>query len=613
MSAVVLARPFDGSGTTSELMQSVQAFGGDEIELIDADGPAVRAFEDQAMAHFTWRRLVQVYGWTGDARLGQLRDVAMMMAFLLYGAEGRPSLALVDAGQAAHSALGRTVSDRLRLTTPMLAYRRLLLPLTGRAGRMSARHPESTMFLEDEPSEIRRKFLTATTGGQPTAQQQHATGGDPTRCPVFETIELLCDDERVTRALGRCVSGEALCGSCKGEHVEEIVGALDRHRRKSGVGRQAIAATSPAAVSALRQCATSLHRPPPRTPDRLEHLVAAWVGVDAEQVVVSNGATEAMSWVIDEQAGLEAVVAGAPSFELYEQLARRAGIPYQTARWDGSTGRHHLDAFRAALERSAVCFLDSPHTVSGTPTSLREVLDLLIPAPERRAKLVVDNVYGEFMQTPMTLSSALVEHYDALVVCRSLSKAHCLLGARIGYAVTNAAYADRLRRHRLPYAVTSATLAAAEAAVLDTETVRRNVSASHAARAAVTRVLHQLGLRYLKTDANFLLIDLAEHRDRIVDVLRARRVRFRDGERWRLPTMIQVHLIDEPTVAPLIEALAAAPCVDTPHGRQERAHDRSTHADGRPTHRETASRSLRRQHRQPGEDAHPVRELLHHR
>ncbi|WP_413775666.1 aminotransferase class I/II-fold pyridoxal phosphate-dependent enzyme [Micromonospora sp. RTGN7] len=59
------------------------------------------------------------------------------------------------------------------------------------------------------------------------------------------------------------------------------------------------------------------------------------------------------------------------------------------------------------------------------------------------------------MAHPLALTPQLLGERDELVVCRSLSKAHCLLGARIGYAHTSAGYADRLRQHRLPYAVSA--------------------------------------------------------------------------------------------------------------------------------------------------------------
>ena len=79
------------------------------------------------------------------------------------------------------------------------------------------------------------------------------------------------------------------------------------------------------------------------------------------------------------------------------------------------------------------------------------------------------------MPHPITVTPQLLEERGELVVCRSLSKAYCLLGARVGYALTSATYADRLRRHQLPYGVGSPAIAAAHAALRDGDNLRRNV------------------------------------------------------------------------------------------------------------------------------------------
>lgn len=147
-------------------------------------------------------------------------------------------------------------------------------------------------------------------------------------------------------------------------------------------------------------------------------------------------------------------------------------------------------------------------------------------------KLVIDNVYGEYMSRPVALTAELVEQHDGLVVCRSLSKVRGLLGARIGYAITSALYAARLRRRRPPYSINPLSAAAAGAALADRRTLTRNVTA----RAVLTERPDETGLRHLPTDANLMLIDLGDRRDQIL-VLRARGLRYRDGGRWQLPSM----------------------------------------------------------------------------
>jgi hypothetical protein len=141
LATMLFAQTGEQDSTTDHLLQSITAFGGHDPDLVDVDSAAVRAFEDLALTGLPLRRLTQVYGWNPDTDLGQLRDVAMMTAFLLYGFDDRPSVALVDAGR-------------------------------------------------------------------PTAAQQRELGGEPTRCPAFEVIELLCPPGRAEETLRRLHLGQ---------------------------------------------------------------------------------------------------------------------------------------------------------------------------------------------------------------------------------------------------------------------------------------------------------------------------------------------------------------------------------------------------------------------
>jgi histidinol-phosphate/aromatic aminotransferase/cobyric acid decarboxylase-like protein len=367
-------------------------------------------------------------------------------------------------------------------------------------------------------------------------------------------IELLCSPDRATAAARRCRAGDVLCRNCKAEHADEVVAGFHPTDLRHGALR---AGTSPLVPAALVTAGQTLHRLPPRTATDLKAEIARYAGVAPEQVVVGHGTTEILDWIMREQAtNGRAVLATSPTFELYEQLAARNRLRYDQVAWEEPTFHHNLTALAEAITDEHVALVvDIPHTVSGTSISLSDLVASVVPRLSGGSKLIIDNVYGEFMAHPLTLTSQLLEERDELVVCRSLSKAHCLLGARVGYAVTSAAYASRLRRHQLPYGMSSLASAAAHVSLQDHAGLQRNIAANRQAYALLTSELDRLHLGYTQSEANFLLIDLGDRRDQVLALLRACGLRFRDGARWQLPAMIQVHLIDEATVAPLVRAL----------------------------------------------------------
>ena len=550
--ATFVGRPGRDAESVRLLIERIGQFGGVEpTRIIDLDAPQVRAFEDRVLESLTLGRMSQVYGWNTTTPLKLLQDAVTMMSFFLYESGDEPSVALVDAGQIPHTALLRTASRRLAIPTPHVAYRRLLPGLRSTTERASVHRPDSTIFLDEPRDVVRSRFMTAVTGGRASAEEQRSRGGEPTACPTFEMIELLCDPGRAADAADRCRAGTVLCRDCKTEHADEVVAAITRRAPRAG--------TSTAVPAALRNTARTLYRPPPPRPIELEAEIAQYAGVAPEQVVVGNGSTEILDWIMREQTRPgRSILATAPTFELYEHLARRHGLHYDTVQWNAERHNHDLNRLAAALTGEHVAVVtDIPHTVSGASVPWADLLASVAPRLDGGAKLVIDNVYGEYMSHPVAVTPQLLEERGELVVCRSLSKAHCLLGARVGYALTSAAYAGRLRRHQLPYGISSLASAAAHATLRDAAALRRNVDANRQAYRTVTSELDRLDIRYVATDANFLLIDLGDRREQALAVLRACGLRFRDGARWQLTAMIQVHLIDEATVAPLVRALRA--------------------------------------------------------
>jgi histidinol-phosphate/aromatic aminotransferase/cobyric acid decarboxylase-like protein len=250
------------------------------------------------------------------------------------------------------------------------------------------------------------------------------------------------------------------------------------------------------------------------------------------------------------------VVATEPTFELYQELAERHRLRYAAAAWDPSTFTHDTSALaHLADQDTALCAIDVPHSVSGTVGQVTELLDPLFDALPDDAVVLLDLVYADFIRTPIEPASLLLSRYPRAVLFGSMSKAHCLLGARAGYALAATPLASRLRSQRLPYTMDSLALAAAHSALRDDRSRERTVQASHEARARLTATLQDLGIAYINTEANFILMNLGARFAPVARRLRSSGTRFRDGRRWSMPGWIQLHLIDVPFVESLIEAL----------------------------------------------------------
>lgn len=522
-------------------------------------GLALRATQERALDGLRLNRLRRLYGWDDATPASALSDVAAMLGFFLYDVDDSAgeSLALVDAMQAPHSALLVRAARIVGTPAPTLLYRRLFPSLNRPSNRASARDPSSVIFADDPEPVIRRKFLRAITGGRADLESQRVMGGEPTRCSAFAVIELTCPPQQAEDTLGKCVTGAASCSSCKSANVDCVVAGIQA-AKVAPLRASHAPAVSNAVIAALEH----LHTLPPRDAAEIEMLIAGRSGVDVSEVVVGHGSTEVMDWLFVLQSRKlpgGRVIATEPTFELYGELAERHGLNYTSIAWDSEGFSHDIPTLMDSITSDiALCILDVPHTVSGTTAVTADQIAQLARALPEQALLVLDAVYSDFDRSSILGPGALVRSNERVVACGSMSKAYCLLGARVGYVLAPLHVADALRAQRLPYSMDSLALAAAQAALRDEVALRRTIAASHAARDLLTAALGRLGVSYIPTEANFLLIHLDALFEPVARRMTERGTKFRDGRRWGQPGWMQVHLIDTPYVAPVIEALEQA-------------------------------------------------------
>jgi histidinol-phosphate aminotransferase len=169
---------------------------------------------------------------------------------------------------------------------------------------------------------------------------------------------------------------------------------------------------------------------------------------------------------------------------------------------------HDLAAMSALIgPKTRLVFIANPNNPTGTWLGERALLGLLEALPATTLA-VVDEAYFEYSRGACPDATAWLSRFPNLVVTRTFSKAHGLAGLRVGYALSHPDIAQTLNRVRQPFNVNSVALAAATAALDDLEHVERAVALNREELDWLRAGLDKLGLRYLPTAGNFLLIDL---------------------------------------------------------------------------------------------------------
>ncbi|TRW95714.1 histidinol-phosphate transaminase [Paracoccus sp. M683] len=313
---------------------------------------------------------------------------------------------------------------------------------------------------------------------------------------------------------------------------------------------------SPAATAAFQAAAADLHRYPATDHAPLRRAIGEVHGLDPDRIICGVGSDEVLQFVAQAFAGPgDQVITTRHGFAMYPILAHAVGATPVTV--DEKDRRIDVDAILAAVnDRTRLVFLANPANPTGTMLTDTELRRLIEGLPQT-CLLVHDGAYMEFAR-PGYRDAGLVDDYPNVVMTRTFSKIHGLGGLRIGWGYARRQVIDVLNRIRQPFNLSNAQMAAAEAAIRDTDFTARCAAENDRWRRWMRDQLVQMGLDCDESHANFLLLRLAgSEQARACDAaLREAGIIVRPVASYDLPEGLRITVGDEAGCRRVIAAIS---------------------------------------------------------
>jgi histidinol-phosphate aminotransferase len=283
------------------------------------------------------------------------------------------------------------------------------------------------------------------------------------------------------------------------------------------------AGCSPAVQRALAKLTPKLLSMYPEY-DRGTRRLARHFQVAPEELLLTNGGDDALRLFFDAfvDAGTTAVICE-PTFPMYRYWGEVAGAKIEVQRY-GPAMEFPLDGvLQALVARPRVLFVCNPNNPTGTLLQ-KSAIETILKAATHTA-VVLDEAYAEF--SGLTVIPH-IHQYPQLFVVRTFSKAAGLAGLRLGAVIACAESLAILRRATAPFPVNVAALAAAEAAVGDSKTMKLYVKNILRTRAWFEKELHKLNIKTFPSAGNFLLADFGPRGSEMCAQLQRKGVLLRD-------------------------------------------------------------------------------------
>ena len=255
----------------------------------------------------------------------------------------------------------------------------------------------------------------------------------------------------------------------------------------------------------ISEVAGSLNRYPDRDAAQLRKKLADYLGheLNLENIWAANGSNEIIQSIF-LAFGSGSAIGFSPSYSMHPIIAKVTGVDWVDGkrRPDFSFDVDSAIAEISKLKPKLV-FITTPNNPTGEAIKLSEIEKLAVEAKQVSALLVVDEAYAEFSNEPSAIT--LLSNYRNILVLRTMSKAFAFAGARLGYLAADKTVISALQLVRLPYHLSSLTLAAAEVALDYREELLATVSELVNQRNSLADQLTKLGLMVTPSSSNFLL------------------------------------------------------------------------------------------------------------
>lgn len=189
---------------------------------------------------------------------------------------------------------------------------------------------------------------------------------------------------------------------------------------------------------------------PEMNSEKMEECFGNYLEIPSENILLGNGSDEILSMFINSMKLSDKLGLFTKDFSMFTFYGEIKGV--EISYLDGKIGEITVDEIIDFIQEEEIkLFLFSnPNNPTGSFYSREEIRKILESVPE--TMIVVDEAYGEFFEDSML---EYYDHYDNLMITKTLSKAVGLPSVRIGCCVGNLENIDRLRSQKVPYNISS--------------------------------------------------------------------------------------------------------------------------------------------------------------
>jgi histidinol-phosphate aminotransferase len=295
------------------------------------------------------------------------------------------------------------------------------------------------------------------------------------------------------------------------------------------------------AIEAISNSLLGINRYPDANAIELKEAIASRLQLQTEQIILTNGADELITLISETflEEGDEVIVPS-PSFSEYDFGAHLMGAKIVPVAL-GERFEYDIEVIISAVtEQTKIIYICSPNNPTGTYMTKGQLQELLDSIPEK-VLVVFDGAYSHYVEADdYTNGMNYVTLGYPIVVLQTFSKIYGLAGIRVGFGSAPEAIVQSILKVKEPFNVNMLAQAGAVAAIADEIHIQKSREVNKLGRESLYRAFSNLGLHYVESMSNFVLVKLGSNAKDVYNKLMAKGVIVRYGDTWGLPEYVRI-------------------------------------------------------------------------
>jgi histidinol-phosphate aminotransferase len=314
-------------------------------------------------------------------------------------------------------------------------------------------------------------------------------------------------------ARGHEARGDAWAAARDGERPFQI--QLDSNENPHGPG--------PRALEAIRNAFPVVHRYPYAETETLTAAIAAFHGVDADNVVLGCGSAEILRMAMQAYTSRsKPLVTPVPTYESPTEYAAAFDVPVRSVNVNRDL-KIDLAGMEARAKGAGLIFVCNPNNPTATTLGAATMEQFVSHIANRfsTTAVLIDEAYHEYVDDPGYKTSVpLAVKHRNVIVSRTFSKMYGMAGLRCGYGIGHSETMTKLYRYKLETSVNQAAIAAVLESLGDVARVESERRINREVRNRTRALFESMGYDSGASDTNFIFVDLERDASEFRDACR---------------------------------------------------------------------------------------------